>query len=940
MSRGRVMRWIARWLDRRGLGAVADVVDARVAGAGDVEAMHALARRALSRGEAEAAILQLETALAARPEDAGLWCSLGAAYRHADNLDEAREAYLRALALKPDYPQALSNLGEWCIAKGQHEEALVWFDRALACKPGFFEARLNRIAALFELARFDEARAAAEALVADEPDRPEAHLNLGNVLIQTGRAKQGIAQYRRALELRPDYPEAHFNLATLLGSREEMANAIGYIERQIKERGETIQALGFLAAAHQAAGHLSQSEELCRRILARQPESIIALVTLGSCLSSGGDSAAALPLYEKVIELDGQQPGMYSNVLFELNNQSRIAPEAVFQRHLDWARRFELPLRAPDDFAARDRDPQRKLRIGYVSGDFVRHPVGFLLRDVLRHHDGTLFEIHCFSMVVREQDVLPELRQAAEHWEDIFFHSDEELADLIRKAEIDILVDLSGHTAFHRLLVFARRPAPVQAEWIGYFHSTGLSAIDYFITDPFTTPPGGGQLFSETPAFLPHTRFCYGPPEYAPEVAAPPLEKSGSITFGSFNRLPKMTDEVVSAWARILQSVAQSRLVVKSGALSEEAVKDRLAERFAAQGIGRDRLDLREVSAHGQMFAEYGDIDIALDTFPFNGGMTTLEALWMGVPVVTIAGDSVVSRQTTSALTNIGLTELIFADVDAYVAGAVSLAGDPGRLRKLRRGLRGRMKDSPLCQPEQFTRDLELLYRRMWRAWCEGEKLDGGIHAAPAIASKTVLHVGCGRADRRSMPRLFQSRWREIRLDIDPDAMPDVVASMLDMSSVESASVDAVYSSHTIEHLHPHEVPVALKEFRRVLKPEGMLVLTCPDLQPICALVAADELEEPAYVSPAGPIAPIDMLYGHRASLAKGNLYMAHKTGFTARSLARELEEGGFRAMVVEQGASFDLWALAYPEAPTQERIESERNACFPLVSKATGSAP
>jgi predicted O-linked N-acetylglucosamine transferase (SPINDLY family) len=733
----RVMRWTARWLERRGLGAVADTFDTRVARSGDVDAMHAVARRALERGETAAAIAQLEQATAIKPDNASLWCTLGAAHRRSDGLEAARQAYERALALKPDYPQVLSNLGEWCIAKGRAEEALGWFDKALGCAPNFFEARLNKVAALFELARYEDAREAAEQLVADQPDRPEPYLNLGNVLVHTGKAKQGIRQYKKALELRPGYPEAHFNLATMLGSRDDLVDAIDYLERQIKERGETVLHLGLLAAAHQATGHLTQAEELCRRIFERQPDNISALVTLGSCLSTGGDAAAAVPLYERVIELDGSQAVMGSNVLFEYNNLSQPGREAVFLRHCEWAVHFETPLLAPGNFLTHHCDPERRLRIGYVSGDFTRHPVGFLLRDILRHHDEKKFEVRCFSMVIRAEEVLQELREAADEWEDIFFLSDEEVIDIIRKAKIDILVDLSGHTAYNRLLVFARRPAPVQVEWIGYFHSTGMTSIDYFITDPHTTPPGGGQLFSETPVFMPHTRFCYVPPEYTPDVVPPPVEKSGSITFGSFNRLPKMTGEVVMAWARILHAVPESRLVVKSGALADTTVRERLTARFTKLDISHDRLDLRESSSHGEMFAQYGEIDIALDTFPFNGGMTTLEALWMGVPVITIAGNSVVSRQTFSALANIGLAnELAFPNIEAYIQGAVALAKNRARLGELRKEIRPRMATSPLCQPAQFVRDLETLYRRMWEAWCRGEKLVSDI--APVSTGKSI----------------------------------------------------------------------------------------------------------------------------------------------------------------------------------------------------------
>lgn len=734
MLTDRMMRWAARWLERHGLGTIADTLDSQVADSGDVDAMHAIARRALEMGETAAAITRLEKATAIRPGDASLWCTLGAAYRHSDDFSAARHAYERALAIKPEYPQVLSNLGEWCIAKGKAEEALEWFDKALVCAPDFFEARLNKVAALFELGRYEDARDAAERLVAYQPDRHEPYLNLGNVLVHTGKAKQGIKQYKKALELRPGYPEAHFNLATLLGSRNDLGKSIEYLERQIKERGETVQNLGMLAAAHQAAGNLTKAEELCQRIFEKQPDNFTALVTLGSCLSTGGDSAAALSLYERIVELDGGQAAMISNILFESNYQSQSGREAVFNRHRQWADNLETPLLTAADFSTRDRDSGRKLRIGYVSGDFVTHPVGFLLRDILRYHDKSRFEVHCFSMVIRAEEVLPELREAAEKWEDIFFLSDEEVVDMIRKADIDILVDLSGHTAFNRLLIFARRPAPVQIEWIGYFHSTGMKSIDYFITDPHTTPPGGGQFFSEIPVYMPHTRFCYGPPPYTPEVVPPPVEKSGTVTFGSFNRLAKMTDEVVAAWARILRAVPASRLVLKSGALADKTVRERLTGRFTKLDIPADRLDMRDSSPHIEMLAQYGDIDIALDTFPFNGGMTTLEALWMGVPVVTIAGDTVVSRQTISALANIGLADqLTSPDVESYIQVAVGLAADRARLVRLRQAMRPLMAASPLCQPEQFTRDLEQLYLRMWEAWCRGEKLASDIAAAPAV---------------------------------------------------------------------------------------------------------------------------------------------------------------------------------------------------------------
>ncbi|HJV74349.1 MAG TPA: hypothetical protein VJ654_09025, partial [Noviherbaspirillum sp.] len=411
----------------------------------------------------------------------------------------------------------------------------------------------------------------------------------------------------------------------------------------------------------------------------------------------------------------------------------------------------------------RDKTVDRPLRIGYVSGDFGAHPVGFLLRDVMRHHDRQRYRIHCYSMMRRSDAITTAIRENADVWVDALLMTDDELTDRIHEDQIDILVDLSGHTAYNRLPVFVRKPAPVQATWIGYFHSTGLECIDYFITDPFTTPVKSSQLFSETPVWLPHTRFCYSSPDYAPDVAPPPARDSGRITFGSFNRLEKLVEPVVAAWADILKAIPDSRLLLKAGSLENADIANGVRRRFGAYGIDKDRLELRGRSSHQEMLAQYGDIDIALDPFPFNGGMTTLEALWMGVPIVTLAGDAVVSRQTASALLNLGLSELIFDDVDDYVQGAATLARDPGRLMKLRLDLRSRMSQSPICQPALFAHDLETLYRNMWQAWCQGDKLGTEILQPAMRARSSVLHVTSRVSDRKKIRLVCGTRTTQER---------------------------------------------------------------------------------------------------------------------------------------------------------------------------------
>lgn len=723
-----LFRKLSAWLDRRGLSSIADVFDAQPATAGDVTAIHQMARRAIAAQKWGRAEALLQQGLALSPTDATLLCSLGATYRRQGKFEVSRDAYLQALALQPVYLEVYSNLGEWCLAQGQPVEALEWLEKALAINPQSYEARLNRTVALSESGQIDSALLALDQLVADEPERPEAYLNLGNVQLQLGKGKQAIKSYLKALELRPGYPEVSFNLASLVGSQEDLANAIYFLERRLQEYGESVQNLGMLASAYRAAGQIAKSETLCQRVLQRQPDNVLALLALANCNSASGNVPEAVRNLERVLEIDPEQKVVASNILFESTNLASISREELFARHTSMARVFEARKCPISDFSACSRDPNRKLRIGYVSGDFVRHPVGFLLRDILRNHDKDNFSIHCFSMAIRPQEVLPDLREAADSWEDVFLLSDEEVANLVVDAKIDILVDLAGHTALNRLCTFAMRPAPVQAEWIGYFHSTGMRCIDYFITDPHTSPVGGGQLYSETPVHLPHTRFCFSAPEHAPEVSLSPVCKTGQITFGSFNRLQKITDVVVEVWAAVLLRVPGSKLILKSAAFSDAVIMESMHRRFAKCGIEPDRLELRENSTHGQMLAQYGDIDIALDTFPFNGGMTTLEAAWMGVPVVTIAGNTVVSRQTVSVLANIGLAdELAFPDVASYIEGAVRLAKDTDRLVALRACMRERMKNSPLCDAPRFTRDLEALYRRMWEAWCNDTKLQSDV---------------------------------------------------------------------------------------------------------------------------------------------------------------------------------------------------------------------
>jgi len=721
------------WLEQKGMASLAgscyrnaSVGKGKVA----VEAGFRLSQQLLAMDSNRAAVRTCIRALRLNPRHARLWCALGAALRHLAKMRPARKAYEEAIRLDAGYAQAWCNLGEWKLAKGDAAGALEHFEQALKLSRGLVEAENNRVAALYELGRFKDAEAAARVAIEAHPNQAALHVNMGNVLLHSGKARPAVKAFRKALECDPACAEAHLNLATMFGETHHLGEAIAFIRHEIASKGESAQRLASLALAEKVTGDILAAEATCRRLLDMQPGNISALITLAGCHSMRADHRGAIKLHERALAANPQMPAIFSNIAFDATYMPDLTRDDIFAYHREWARRFELPAAKRAFDHVRSGAPDRPLRIGYVSGDLGRHPVGFLLRDVVKYHDRENFYIHCYSMMRQSDEITAAIRENADSWIDALLLSDDELAEQIHQDRIDLLVDLSGHTAYNRLVTFARRPAPVQATWIGYFHSTGLEGIDYFITDPFTSPPECGQLFSETPVYLPHSRFCYSPPDYAPDVAPPPVLTRRQITFGSFNRSEKLVQPVIEAWASILTQVPDSRLLLKAGGFANEALKEDLLDRFAAHGIARERIELRGPSFHPDMLEQYGDIDIALDPFPFNGGMTTLEALWMGVPVLTIAGDSVVSRQTVAALSAIGLAgQLAFPDVNSYIKGAVDLANNRDRIAHLRGEIRPLLSASPIRDAKQFSADLEALYRRMWQAWCEGTRLRGDIQS-------------------------------------------------------------------------------------------------------------------------------------------------------------------------------------------------------------------
>jgi predicted O-linked N-acetylglucosamine transferase (SPINDLY family) len=400
-----------------------------------------------------------------------------------------------------------------------------------------------------------------------------------------------------------------------------------------------------------------------------------------------------------------------------LNYDPAYDSPTIFAEHRAWGARHADPLTAQAPLRANDRTPDRRLRVGYVSSHFLAHAVNFFVEPILASHDHRHFEVFCYSNVAQQDATTQRLRSYADTWRSIVGLSDRETSDLARDDRIDILVDLAGHIGGTRLLVFAHKPAPVQVTYIGYQNTTGMLAMDYRLTDDYSDPPGAtDEFYTEKLVRLPRIFFCYMPSNDAPAVSQPPVLENGVVTFGSFNNITKVTPQVLEAWARILVRVPNSRLILLAD--MAESLKSYLISTFENYGVSRERLELADRRPREGYLELIQRADIALDPFPFNGHTTTCDALWQGVPVVTLSGGSYVSRFGGSGLATLGLNDLIAADVQHYIEIASGLASDSSRLQHLRATLRERMAASPLMDFTGFTRNLEAEYRKMWIDWC------------------------------------------------------------------------------------------------------------------------------------------------------------------------------------------------------------------------------
>jgi len=603
---------------------------------------------------------------------------------------------------------------------GRSADALAPMQKAAAVSPNEAESHNNLGATLRDLGQVAEAEASFRQALQLSPYFAEAHNNLGNSLRNLSRLSDAIVSYRRALELKPDYAEAHNNQGITLQELGRPDKADGSCRRALAIKPDYAEASMNLGHALRSLGRLDEAVRSYRRALEIRPNYAVAHNNLGITLQDLGQLAEAEASFLRSLEIDPNFSKAHSNLLLSLQYGESCRRAELFAEHLAYARRYEAPLKRRWLQHNNSVEPSRRLRVGYVSPDFWNHAVASFFEPILRQHDRQVVDVYCYAEVARPDDVTARLKGFADHWIDTVGMSDEVLARRIADDKIDILVDLAGHTAKNRLLVFARKPAPVQVTWLGYPHSTGLEAMDYRLVDAVTDPAGEGQCWaSETLVRLDNGFLCYAPPPDAPPNAAPPCLASGTITFGSFNNPTKLSSATLDAWAMLLGRVPGSRLLAKGKLFADAGGRTDMLVKLQQRGVDAQRVTLLgPVFSVGDHLGLYEQVDIALDPFPYNGTTTTCEALWMGVPVVTLCGDCHAGRVGASLLTQIGLTELIAGSTEAYVEIAAGLATDTYRLSELRDSLRARLAASPLCNAPAFARKIESAYRDMWRNYC------------------------------------------------------------------------------------------------------------------------------------------------------------------------------------------------------------------------------
>jgi protein O-GlcNAc transferase len=673
-----------------------------------VDAMFGLGLALHAKGEREQAMDAYRRTLELKPDHVEALNNLANALQVAGRLGEAIDAYRRALAARPNFLEAQNNLGGALQAAGRLDEAVAVFRQALAARPDFVPLHINLGVALMAKRQLDEAITVLRHATELNPDFSQSWYNLGNALRDKGQWSEAAAAYRKAVALRPQYVEAHNNLGNVLQSVGEFKEAADAYLAALAVRPDFTDAYTNIGAALQKMGHVDHAIALLRQALSLRPDFHVAYCNLGNLLKDSGQLDEALACYRRAVELKRADAISHSNLAFAVHYHPDYGGSVILRENLRWnamhAQRFAAEIRPHEN----DRDPDRRLRIGYVSPDFREHCQSLFTIPLLSRHDHQRFEIFCYANVSRPDAVTQRVSGYADVWRPTNGFSDAAVAEMVRTDRIDILVDLTMHMSNGRPLVFARKPAPVQVAWLAYPGTTGLLAMDYRLTDRQLDPPEFDLFYSEKSIRLPDSFWCYDPLATEPHVNELPAATGGRVTFGCLNNFCKVTEGTLALWAKVLAAVPDSRLLLLC---APGAHQKRVADRLGAQ------VEFVEFRPRSEYLKLYHRIDLGLDTFPYNGHTTSLDSLWMGVPVITKLGNTAVGRAGYSQLSNLNLRELVAQSDEEFVQIAVNLANDLPRLADLRMNLRQRTERSPLMDAERFARNVETAFRRMWQAW-------------------------------------------------------------------------------------------------------------------------------------------------------------------------------------------------------------------------------
>jgi protein O-GlcNAc transferase len=710
-----------------------------------------LGKTLIQQGRLEEAAAAFERAARLDPDSAEAHNNFANTLNDRQRYDEAIAGYKRAIQLNPKYVHAHFNLGNALRGKGEYEKAIASYQKALELNPSLAEAH-NGIGNVYvDLDRTDDAIAAFKKVIAMRPNQAMGYNNLATALRKKGQTEEAFQALQKAVALQPNYVVALSNFGIMLGDRgkyEEALNCLkkavslnpGYVEglssliRMLRDLGrahdaiaickEIIRAIPNYAEAHgelglllQETGKIDEALAACQKALALKPNLPEAHNNLGNVLRDQGQLEGAIQSYRRALELKPDMIGIRSNLAFTLQFASGYDNAAILDENRRWGEIFEKPLLAEHRPHGNRRTKDRPLKIGYVSPYFRSHCAASFLMPLLSNHDPGRVQVYCYSGVRQADPITQGFKNLNHAWRDTAGLLDAQLAKQIRDDQIDILVDTVLHMQDARLLTFARKPAPVQVTWLGYPGTTGLSSIDYRLTDPHLDPLGQGDAFyTERLIRLPSTFWCYAPLMETPGVSPLPAKATGRITFGCFNNFHKVTSATLDLWSKVLGAIPDSRLIILS---QPGGHRETVRERFERSGIDPGRIEFVARQPLDEYYRGYRQVDLCLDTIPYPGHTTTLDSLWMGVPVITLAGNTTVGRGGVSILTNMNLLNLIAKTAEEYVAIARAIKDDLEALSALRLTLRDRLRGSPLMNAKQFATDLENAYAKMWDAYCQ-----------------------------------------------------------------------------------------------------------------------------------------------------------------------------------------------------------------------------